>query len=319
MDVASPRPRRIPGLGPSTAAENRGVDSPADGENARELVRHARCHGGGMERTPTGLFARLFRRTKKTLSLRAHAAGATRAGRRPSNQDALLVRADLGVFAVADGMGGYEGGEIASHTAIDTLEALYEIHRSEPDCTWPVMAESDESLPVQRARLAIDLAHRAVRARRTGPLAQMGSTLVLVTLDEGRLVVAHAGDSRVYRARSGVLTQLTRDHSFVNDVEDLRPMSPEERERMEAQFGHVVSRAIGHGDVLRPTVAELDAAAGDRYLLCSDGVHGWLSEDELAARLLAPPATAAELLVEGAIEAGSNDNVTAVVISVTDG
>lgn len=293
--------------------------TPGDGENAQEPMRHARCDGGGMERTPTGLFARLFRRKKQRPALRVHAAGFSLAGRRPSNQDALLVREDLGVFAVADGMGGYEGGEIASHTTIETLEALYEIHRSEPDCTWPVMAESDESLPMQRARLAIDLAHRAVRARRIGPLAQMGSTLVLVTFDEGRAVVAHAGDSRVYRARGGALTQLTRDHSFVNDVEDLRPMSPEDRERMEAQFGHVVSRAIGHGEDLRPAVAELDAAAGDRYLLCSDGAHGWLGEDALEALLRGEPAEAAERIVERAIAAGSTDNVTAVMISVTDG
>lgn len=267
--------------------------------------------------TPAGLFARLFRRPPRRTALTAHAGAATRTGRRANNQDALLARDDLRVFAVADGMGGYEGGEVASRLTVEAIERLYQEHRDEPDCTWPVMPESTESLAAQRAALAIQRAHRAVRGERHGPLSQMGSTIVLVTLDGGHVVVAHAGDSRAYRLRGLELAPLTRDHSFVEEVEAHRPLAAEERERMEAQFGHVVTRAVGHGDSLQPTVVELGVAAGDRFLLCSDGVHGWLTPTELAELVAqGSPEAAARELVAAALERGSNDNVTAVVVEI---
>jgi serine/threonine protein phosphatase PrpC len=173
-----------------------------------------------MPEVPSGLFTRFFSRSTAPAApaappaLVVRAAGRTTVGRRQNNQDALLVRPDLGVFAVADGMGGYEGGEIASTTTIDTLEALYELHRGDGDCTWPHVPDAELSLEAQRAIVAVGLAHRAVRAKREGALAQMGSTIVLATREGRHLVIAHAGDSRAYRVRRGVLTQLTRDHSF---------------------------------------------------------------------------------------------------------
>jgi serine/threonine protein phosphatase PrpC len=269
----------------------------------------------GMD-TPAGLFARFFRRRPKR-RLSAHAAAASQTGRRANNQDAALVRDDLRVFAVADGMGGYEGGEIASRLTVEAIAGLYQEHRDEPDCTWPVMPDSDDSLSAQRGTLAIRTAHAAVRAERRNELAQMGSTIVLATLDDDRLVVAHAGDSRAYRLRAGRLEQLTRDHSFLEEIAAQRPLAPDERERLEAQLGHVVTRAIGHGERLEPTVLELPVEAGDRYLLCSDGVHGWLLPEELARGLaLGAPEEAADQLVALALEAGSNDSVTAVVVEI---
>jgi serine/threonine protein phosphatase PrpC len=276
-----------------------------------------------MPEVPSGLFTRFFSRSTAPAApaappaLVVRAAGRTTVGRRQNNQDALLVRPDLGVFAVADGMGGYEGGEIASTTTIDTLEALYELHRGDGDCTWPHVPDAELSLEAQRAIVAVGLAHRAVRAKREGALAQMGSTIVLATREGRHLVIAHAGDSRAYRVRRGVLTQLTRDHSFLNELEAHRPLTKEDRARMEGQFGHVITKAIGNGEALVPSVAELTLEAGDRYLLCSDGLSGWLSDEELVETLsLHAPETAAEVLVARAYDAGSNDNVTAVVLAV---
>ncbi len=271
-----------------------------------------------MPAVPSTLFARLFGpRLAPPTPLVVRAAGHSETGRRSNNQDALLVRPDLSLFVVADGMGGYEGGEIASATTVEQLEALYQQHEDDGDCTWPVLPDVDLSLAAQRAMAGVSLAHRAVRARREGKLAQMGSTVVLASIEGARIVIAHAGDSRAYRLREGTFSQLTRDHSFLNEMDDQRPLSAEDRARMESQFGHVVTRAIGHGEHLTPTVVEHELRSGDRYLLTSDGVHGWLEPYELAEILASlPPDQAARRLTRDALDAGSSDNVTALVLAI---
>lgn len=247
----------------------------------------------------------------------ARAVGRTTTGRRSANQDSLTVRDDLGLFAVADGMGGYEGGEIASQTTIDALVGLYETHRDDEDHTWPHVPEGALSLEGKHALVAVELAHRAVRAKRHGNLAQMGSTVVMLALKGTRMVVAHAGDSRAVLLRQGTLHALTRDHSFMAELEARGTGTAEERERMAAQFGHVVTKAIGHGEQLAPTVNELEVAEGDVFLLSSDGLHGALDTEEIAHTLaMFAPEDAAELLLGRAIEEGSTDNVTAVVVRI---
>lgn len=274
-----------------------------------------------MAAVPISFFARFFGpRVVPPTPLTVRAAGSTHVGRRQNNQDALLVRPDLGLFVVADGMGGYEGGEIASAATVESLEMLYQQHHDDGDCTWPVLPDVELSLAAQLALAGVSRAHRTVRSQRTGKLAQMGSTVVLASVEGPRLVIAHAGDSRAYRLRAGTFSLLTRDHSFLNELDDQRPLSPEDRSRMESQFGHVVTRAIGHGEQLKPSISEHAILAGDRYLLTSDGVHGWLEPYELAEILAAhSPQIAADRLIRDAIDAGSSDNVTAVVLAVEAG
>jgi serine/threonine protein phosphatase PrpC len=248
--------------------------------------------------------------------LRAHAAGRTTVGRRQNNEDRLLVREDLGLFAVADGMGGYEGGEVASQMTIDAIEHLYASHQADEEVTWPHVPDGELSLEGKRAYLGVELAHRAVRARRRGVLAQMGSTVVLFSFVGGRMIVAHAGDSRAALVRRGSFHALTRDDSFLAELESRSAAgSPDERARMAAQFGHVVTKAIGHGESLEPTVRELAVEEGDVFLLSSDGLHGVLEPDELAQTLtMFAPEDACEILLARALEEGSNDNVTCIVV-----
>ncbi len=273
--------------------------------------------------SPLALLRSLVSRSPSTepassRQLVARAAGRTTVGRRQSNQDRLVVRDDLGLFAVADGMGGYEGGEIASQTTIDALVALYETHRDDEEHTWPHVPEGELSLASKQAIVAVELAHRAVREKRRGKLAQMGSTVVMLVCTGTRMVVAHAGDSRAVLLRGGALHALTRDDSFMAEL-DARGSggSPEERERMAAQFGHVVTKAIGHGEHLTPTVSELEVQEGDVFLLSSDGLHGVLDSDEIAHTLaMFAPDDAGEILLARAIEEGSTDNVTAVIVRI---
>jgi len=267
--------------------------------------------------SPLSLLRSLVSSPPSLPRLVVRAVGRTTVGRRSSNQDALVVRPDLGLFAVADGMGGYAGGEIASHATIDAIVELYATHRDDGDCTWPHVPEGQLSLESKRAMVAVELAHRAVRARRHGELGQMGSTIVLAAVTGRRLVIAHAGDSRAVLVREGVLHPLTRDHSFLAELEARELYGAEERARMAAQFGHVVTKAIGHGERLEPSVRELEVRAGDTILLSSDGLHGVIEPDELAETLtLFAPEDASEILLARAIEAGSTDNVTAVVLRV---
>lgn len=247
------------------------------------------------------------------------AAGRTTQGRRDGNEDALVVRPALGLFAVADGMGGYEGGEVASHATIEAVTGLYAMHTADADATWPHVPDHERSLDAQRAILAAELAHRAVRAKRTRELAQMGSTLVLLAIREGKLAVCHVGDSRAYLLRGGALHALTHDHSLLAELEARTPdMSAEERERVAAQIGNVVTKAIGHGGTyVEPTVRELPLQPGDVLLACTDGLHGVVDDDEIAFILsTSSPEDACEQLLATAIDHDSRDNVTAVVVRV---
>jgi serine/threonine protein phosphatase PrpC len=142
----------------------------------------------------------------------------------------------------------------------------------------------------------------------------MGSTVAMVAAHGERAIVAHAGDSRVYRLRAGVLDQLTRDHSFVEELEARGRLPADDRARIAAQFAHVITRAVGIGAEVEPTLREIELERGDRLLLCTDGLHGVLDRDEIADTLsIHSPHVAAEALVARALEAGSTDNVTAVV------
>jgi serine/threonine protein phosphatase PrpC len=287
--------------------------------------------------SPLALLRSLVARSEVPTAPRlvARACGRTTTGRRSTNQDRLVVRDDLGLYAVADGMGGYQGGEVASQTTIDALVARYEAHRRDEEDTWPFVPDAARTPSRERARttasspaetlslesahaiVAVETAHRAVREKRRGELAQMGSTVVMLARSGARLVVAHAGDSRAVLLRDGVLHALTRDHSFMAELESRGTGTAEERERMAAQFGHVVTKAIGHGEQLAPTVLELEVQKGDVFLLSSDGLHGVLDAEEIAHTLaLFAPEDASEILLARAIEAGSTDNVTAVVVRI---
>lgn len=251
--------------------------------------------------------------------LQIEGAGSSDKGRRARNEDAHRVMAEIGFFVVADGMGGYEGGAVASLVTVETLADFYARNAYDRDLTWPFVVDPALDLPRNQALCGIRLAHDAVRARKRGPLASMGSTVVAVAFEGARAVVAHAGDSRAYRLRAGVLSRLTRDHSFVEEIAERgEGISPADRARVAAQFGHVITRAVGIGGEIEPGLSVIDVRAGDTFLLCTDGLHGVLDDDEIAETLaLFAPRDAADLLVQRAIEAGSSDNVTAIVVRAT--
>ena len=248
----------------------------------------------------------------------------TAVGRRDNNEDALLhlpaIAPGFGLFAVADGMGGYEGGEIASHLVVDTVEDVYRRYLTDLETTWPWLATEDKSREESLLAAAIRLAHDAVSTRRNGRLANMGSTVVALVVGENGAVLGHVGDSRVYRWRDGRLTQLTRDHSLFEEVRAAGGAEHMQSKR-DCPFANVITRALGLSERAEPDVETVPLQAGDIFLLCSDGLSDPLTDTELAKLLAASDSDglvgATRRLVQAAYDAGGKDNITAVTVKVS--
>lgn len=232
------------------------------------------------------------------------------AGRRSNNEDAICAAPELGLFVVADGMGGYEGGEIASALTIDSIHALVRRTAGDADVTWPYAIDPQLSVAENELIVATKLAADRIAARRKGPLSEMGSTVVAMRITREHAVIAHVGDSRIYRLRDGALAQLTVDHSLVAQLV-ANGMPPEEAER--SPWRHVITRALGTPNA-DPEVQREPARPGDVYLLCTDGLSEVLEPAEIAALLRLPAEAACRALIDAAYEAGSRDNISAIVV-----
>ncbi len=238
----------------------------------------------------------------------------THKGRRPNNEDSHCEFPDLGLFLVADGMGGYEGGEVASALTIETVGDFYYHNAADREITWPVAGKRNRSLEENIMGVALRLAHSRIRARRQGRLAQMGSTAAALVLRSGLAIVGHVGDSRVYRLRDGVLQQLTMDHSLMAEMQAAGTEDLPDPSRW--MYRNVVTRALGT-DCARPDLCCEPVREGDRYLLCTDGLLEKLKDAEIRPMLAAhPPRRCCPMLVQEAYARGGRDNITAVVVGV---
>ncbi|QAY64012.1 serine/threonine-protein phosphatase [Xylanimonas allomyrinae] len=225
---------------------------------------------------------------------------------RASNQDSAYAGPNL--LVVADGMGGHAGGDIASRIAIASLRGL------DAGIHTPDAALSDLEAAVESARMGL------VRASAAKPdLAGMGTTVTALLRTGSTLVMAHMGDSRAYLLRDGALSQVTVDHTFVQHLVDTGRISPDEAEHHPQR--NVVMRVLSDFDLdLHPDMSIREAKVGDRWLLCSDGLSGFVHAD-LLGEILAEaddPGEAADLLLLAAMRAGSTDNITVVVADVVD-
>lgn len=219
---------------------------------------------------------------------------------RAVNEDALLMEPPL--FAVADGLGGHEAGEVASELAV---EVLYENAPRRADAKALARA-------VRSANDAVIEAAESGRGR-----AGMGTTLTAAMLEGSRVVVAHVGDSRAYLQREGTIRQVTRDHSLVAEMVRDGELTAEESRHHSLRS--VVTRALGSDPNMLADTFEFDAVPGDRLLLCSDGLTSMLYDDAIGDILArhADPGAAARALADAANDAGGQDNITVVVVDIT--
>ena len=250
--------------------------------------------------------------------------GKTDVGRRRKlNEDNLLLDPEINLYAVCDGMGGHNAGEVASKMAIETLHAfIAKSQGEEKDITWPYGLEPNLSFEANRLKTAIKLANKRVfkAADNREDYTGMGTTLVAALVNDGTLTVGNAGDSRCYMVREGKLSQLTRDDSWVSAAWAEGLLSHDEIDRHPLR--NVITKAVGAKDNIDLDTGETRLAPGDIVLLCSDGLHGMLTDVQILALLNPAPGDlekAAGALVDAANEAGGKDNVSVVLLRYTTG
>lgn len=231
--------------------------------------------------------------------------GTDRGLRREMNEDSYLA-ADP-VFAVADGMGGHEAGEVASGICVRTLAEIPQLASGGRDATAAL---------VQQYLLAADERIREATGSRAG--TTLSGVLVVEQLGMPFWLVLNIGDSRTYRFSKGALSQVSVDHSEVQELVDAGQISPAEAAVHPRR--HVVTRALGTGDETEADFWLLPVEEGDRMLVCSDGLNGELDDEQIAAILgsEADPQAAVDQLIQAALRSGGRDNVTCIVVDATN-
>jgi serine/threonine protein phosphatase Stp1 len=218
---------------------------------------------------------------------------------RELNEDRFLVRADPGIFVVADGMGGHKFGDRASTMIVEHVEAV-------------VLAEGLDG-KLAAVSDAVVAANKAIHAEAQTNGSRMGSTVVALLIDNTRYAIIWAGDSRAYRLRNGDVQRLTKDHTQVQEMVDRGLLQPEDVARH--PMSHVLVRAVGVNPEIDLDVVQGDIESGDVYFLCSDGIYDVLEEDEIAALLTkSAKIDAMEKMISMALDLGARDNVTGIIV-----
>lgn len=229
---------------------------------------------------------------------------------RSRNQDALKVEPDLGIVVLADGMGGHRGGEVASRVAVEA--AIADLLPAQRE------GSSDAIQNQLRVGHAVEVANNALLAMcEVHPeLRGMGTTMVAALFRDGRIYHAHVGDSRLYRVRYGRMRRLTRDHSLIQRMIDDGVFLNRTEAREAGVRDNVLTRSLGMQPQTDVDVGDALLEQGDTYLLCSDGLHGLVS-DSVISRILRDPLgdldQQVQALIDAALAAGGNDNVTAIL------
>lgn len=221
---------------------------------------------------------------------------------RASNQDALLLLPGLyGLYGVADGMGGHKAGDVASQMAVRVMKQMLE--GKKPNA--------------KLLRFGIEEANRQIYQEQLDnpDYNGMGTTVTVIWEDEKRVLLGHVGDSRCYRLRGGVLNQISEDHSLVGEMVREGIITPEEAARH--PYRNIITRAVGTGRTVIVDITELSKEKGDQYLMCSDGLYEYLTDDEIKRTLSAlPMEEAADRMLSLALERGGADNISLVLTEV---
>jgi len=243
--------------------------------------------------------------------------------KRKHNEDYYMIDSSVGLFALADGMGGYEAGEVASRMVLERLQQ--QLHMRKDLFSAEAHQSSGAEDHRQKVRAYLEKSVQKISdeilnlAKSHGADVRMGTTLCgLVALGGSVAAVVHVGDSRCYLLREQQLYQLTEDHSLVAEQVKMGILTPQEAEN--SRHKNVITRAVGLLDRLQVDVFFIDLLPGDRFLVCSDGLHGYLQGNELARFLATPEPDEYEhipaQLIDVANRRGGKDNITVVLLAV---
>lgn len=256
------------------------------------------------------------------MSLKLRAAGLTDVGRkRKHNEDSLFLAPLNGLYVVADGMGGHASGEVASQMAVETMGRFFEETARDRERTWPYKMNKGLSYEENRIVIGVKLSNKLIFERAQNDIRQkgMGTTIVVTSVLDEIIYIAHVGDSRVYRMRDNRLDLLTEDHSLLNDYMKIKPLTPEEIEN----FPHknVIVRALGMKNHVEVDLRKESLLPGDLFLLCSDGLSGMLKDEEMEKLLHQYRGNldlACQKLVDGANNNGGTDNITVLLLEAIE-
>jgi protein phosphatase len=250
--------------------------------------------------------------------MRISSSGLTDVGRkRPINEDSYQCDDAIGLYVVADGVGGHAKGEIASQEAVEQVVMWVRRHLPDLDAA---MARGEDGYTEVRRTLESGVQSACYMvfglAEQDPDKRGMSTTMSVLLARNGHAFVAQVGDSRVYRMRGGALTQMTEDHTLINYKLKHGLITPEEARK--AGGKNVITRAVGHKDYVQVDTFQAEALAGDRYLLCTDGLHGCVQQDAEIVTLLAAStlAEATRGAIDFANDRGGRDNITAVVVQI---
>lgn len=227
--------------------------------------------------------------------------------KRENNQDAFLYEKNLGLFIVADGMGGHKGGEVASSMACTTVKEVF---------TNP---NNQHLSPRELIRFAyVEASARIFEHARENPeLMGMGTTMVMSHFTKNTLFIANVGDSRCYLIRGNLMWQVTEDHSLMNEQIRAGILTPEQASKMVAK--NVITRSVGFERDVACDVIERPVNLGEIYLFCSDGLHGLVSDKRICEIVFRTPIELApQVLIEEAKKNGGDDNITTLLLKISE-
>ncbi len=254
-------------------------------------------------------------------SIKVLHAGLSDVGRkREHNEDSYVIVQEDELFVVADGMGGHAAGEVASRIAVNAIADFIASTRRDAEITWPYEYDTSLTVASNRLKTSIRIANQKIidTIAQRRDLEGMGTTLVAVLINDATACVAHVGDSRSYHVRNGKISQLTGDHSWVNEQIKLGFLSREDALRH--PFRNVVTRALGSKEDVQVDLVEKPLEPGDSLLLCSDGLNTMVDDETILGIITTAGSdvqAAVQRLIERANEQGGEDNVTAVLIRAT--
>ena len=249
-------------------------------------------------------------------NLEFYSCGATDVGqKRQINEDSFLCDDELGLWVVADGMGGHAAGEVASREAVDTIHGMVKRDKPKLDLANP---DSEENLRVGARLLegAVQAATYLVygMAELDANKAGMGTTISAMMSLGSHAVTAQVGDSRIYRLRNSKAEQLTEDHTLIN-WQIKQGLITEEEARM-SRHRNVITRAVGNREYVQVDTAIVPVAPGDQFLLCSDGLHSYLRTDEISSVANSGGQESVDRFIKLANRRGGRDNITAVLVEI---